>query len=189
MESSTNQVAIYKGLSVLAIFGLILSLIGDFLLSLYWASIVSAIFKIFLVASLFLLEFRQSPASVKPFSFMFYFLGRGVFYIIVSWAGGAIIIVVGAVFVGLHFANNGQEPEYMSFKRFQRLTSGLSHELPITQQYPVAHQVPLSQHNAHNNGSFPPTAGQYSNTQTNTHVPPPTSPLPVHISNEEKTEI
>ncbi|KAG2198264.1 hypothetical protein INT47_004348 [Mucor saturninus] len=186
MESSTNQVAIYKGLSVLAIFGLILSLIGDFLLSLYWASIVSAIFKIFLVASLFLLEFRQSPASLIIFiSLGFITMGGNS----VSWAGGAIIIVVGAVFVGLHFANNGQEPEYMSFKRFQRLTSGLSHELPITQQYPVAHQVPLSQHNAHNNGSFPPTAGQYSNTQTNTHVPPPTSPLPVHISNEEKTEI
>lgn len=94
--------------------------------------------------------------------------------------------MVGAVFIGLHFVNNGQEPEYMSFKRYQRLTSGLSHELPTTaQQYPVAHQVPLS----HNNGSFPPTAGQYNGTQSNTHTPPPTSPLPVHISNEEKTEI
>lgn len=85
----------------------------------------------------------------------------------------------------------------MSFNRYQRLTSGMSHELPTTssQQYPVAQQVPLAQHNAPNNGSFA-TAGQYSNTQaSNTHFestpvsPLPVSPLPVHINTQEKTEI
>ncbi|KAI9251145.1 COPI associated protein-domain-containing protein [Helicostylum pulchrum] len=194
METSTSKVVVYKSLSLVVIFGLLLSLIGDFVSSLYWTVIVNAIFKIFLIVALTLIEFRQSPGIVKPFSFMFYFFGRGTFYVIlgfitlgrhvVSWVGGILIAVIGVVFIVFHCINNGKEPEYMSFFRYQRLTSGMSHDLPTatSNQYPVAHQVPLSEHNvAQNSGLFP--AGQYSNSE-------PVSPQPVHILNgQEKTEI
>jgi hypothetical protein len=56
----------------------------------------------------------------------------------------------------------------MSFARYQRLTSGLSHELPTTSTaaatqntYPVAHQVPLSQ-----SPTGVATNGQYNNTHS-----------------------
>ncbi|KAI9362285.1 COPI associated protein-domain-containing protein [Pilaira anomala] len=188
METSTTKVVVYKSLSVVAIFGLVLSLIGDFIISLYWTNVINAIFKILLIVALALIEFRQSPGIVKPFSFMFYFLGRGVFYVIlgfitlgghvVAWVGGIIIVAIGIVFIVFHFTNNGKEPEYMSFYRFQRLTSGMSHDLPTTaNQYPVAHQIPLHEQNT----AFPSaTAGGQYNTSV------PISPQPAHI---EKTEI
>lgn len=78
----------------------------------------------------------------------------------------------------------------MSFTRYQRLTSGLSHDLPTTNDgatqntYPVAHQVPLSQDPT---GAI--SNGQYNNTQ-----PSPSAPVPVVVPHQEpeiqsKTEI
>lgn len=49
----------------------------------------------------------------------------------------------------MNFVKRDGEPDSMSFVRYQRLSSGISHELPtsanIHNTYPVAHQVPLSQ--------------------------------------------
>ncbi|CAO3622336.1 unnamed protein product [Mucor hiemalis] len=129
---------------------------------------------------------------------------------VLSLVGGVVIILVGVVYIILHFAKNGHEPEYMSFARYQRLTSGISHELPTSAAptYPVAQQIPLTHQNVQNtntvssfndgsfhNGSFP-QAGQYNNTHAaNAHMNKPDSPLPVHTtphtdaSSQEKTEI
>lgn len=210
-----SKAGLYMGLSVVAILGLVLSLIGNFLWF-YWASIIIGIFKVFLVVILIFVEFRQSPGLVKPFSFMFYFLGRGIFYVILgfitmgvtilSLVGGVVIILVGVVYIILHFAKNGHEPEYMSFARYQRLTSGITHDLPTSAAptYPVAQQIPLTHQNVsspaptYNDGSFHAQPGQYNNTHAaNAHLNKPDSPLPTHASphtahtdlSQEKTEI
>jgi hypothetical protein len=102
------------------------------------------------------------------------------------------MILVGIVYVVLHFTNSGYEPEYMSFSRYQRLTNGASHDLPTAhtagapQQnaYPMAHQSPLPEHVV--------PGGQYNTTHTsNTHISSPASPLPVHTdaSSQDKTEV
>lgn len=87
----------------------------------------------------------------------------------------------------------------MSFSRYQRLTSGISHDLPTTNLggnlnnvYPTAHQVPLSSHqnttgfNSVNSDSFTPAAGQYNNTHTTIPVSPPAAHTEV---SQGKTEI
>ncbi|KAI8644795.1 COPI associated protein-domain-containing protein [Parasitella parasitica] len=157
------NIVFFKAINVLAIVGLLLSLIGNLITWYFWNFILAAILKIFLVVCLILIEFRQSPSLVKPFSFMFFFLGRGVFYLtlgfvsmgidILSIIGSFILVLVGIIYITFHFTNRNGEPEFMSFVRYRRLTSGLSHELPTTSSvengsalpktYPVAHQVPL----------------------------------------------
>lgn len=101
------------------------------------------------------------------------------------------MILVGIVYVVLHFTASGYEPEYMSFSRYQRLTSGVTHDLPThntagqQNTYPVAHQSPLPPQ--HNTANFSAGA-QYNNTQASNT---PTTPLPVHTdaSSQDKTEI
>lgn len=94
----------------------------------------------------------------------------------------------------------------MSFARYQRLTSGISHDLPTSAAptYPAAQQIPLTQQNVsspaptYNDGTLNSQAGQYNNTHaTNAHLNKPDSPLPTHASphtahsdlSQEKTEV
>ena len=59
------------------------------------------------------------------------------------------MVVVGIIYVVLHIVQRGSEPENMSFARFQRLTSGITHDLPTSAStgphYPAAQQAPLAQ--------------------------------------------
>jgi hypothetical protein len=73
----------------------------------------------------------------------------------------------------------------MSFARYQRLTSGISHELPTTaaaatqqNSYPVAQQVPLSQ-----DPTNAASKGQYNTTQNDTQTSP--TPISVVVPHEE----
>jgi hypothetical protein len=109
------------------------------------------------------------------------------------------LVLVGIIYIILHFTHHNKEPEFMSFVRYQRLTSGLSHELPTTSStaetghvahntYPVHHQVPLD-------NTIP--SGQYSNTspvtpdvshQTVTPSIPHSPEIPPHAA-QDKTEV
>ncbi|CAO0802958.1 unnamed protein product [Mucor circinelloides] len=205
----SGNTAFFKVLNVLAIVSLVLSLIGNLITWYFWNFILAAILKIFLVVCLILIEFRQSPSLVKPFSFMFFFLGRGVFYLtlgfvsmgidILSIIGSFILVLVGIIYIVLHFVNHNGEPEFMSFVRYQRLTSGLSHELPTTSSaagtsqvphnvYPVAHQVPLD--NTHSSGQYNNTSPVTPDVSHQTATPniPHSPALPVHAA-QDKTEV
>ncbi|CEP10824.1 hypothetical protein [Parasitella parasitica] len=117
---------------------------------------------------------------------------------ILSIIGSFILVLVGIIYITFHFTNHNGEPEFMSFVRYRRLTSGLSHELPTTSTtengsalrttYPVAHQVPLDN---------TMSSGQYNNTspvtpdiphQTATPDVPQSPPVPAHAV-QDKTEV
>lgn len=96
-------------------------------------------------------------------------------------------MLVGLIYILLHFIHNGGEPEFMSFSRYQRLTSNISHTLPTTTQntYPVAQQVPLSEQHTTTTTTNDVNGGQY-----NTSFPSdPTSPASVHVHSQDKTEV
>ncbi|RPB06030.1 COPI associated [Choiromyces venosus 120613-1] len=70
-----------------------------------------------------LLEFQIPPQTSRYASFLFSFLGRGVFYIFVGsillhdhilrYIAGSIIGIVGAIYVGLEFVPSIEPPENM----------------------------------------------------------------------------
>ncbi|KAI8328810.1 COPI associated protein-domain-containing protein [Choanephora cucurbitarum] len=177
---SKNTGIFFTTINVLAIFCIILSLVGNFLSFYYWNFILNGLIKIALVVVLLIVEFVQPTSVVKPFSFMFYFLGRGLFYIflgfismgidILSVIAGFILVAIGIFYVIMHFVKRDGEPDSMSFVRYQRLSSGISHELPTAANmhstYPIARQVPLSQPNV----SVPATEPN-NHTQTSIHMP------------------
>lgn len=87
----------------------------------------------------------------------------------------------------------------MSFVRYQRLTSGLSHELPTTSPttetghvppntYPVHHQVPLD--NTISSGQYSNTSPVTPDVSHQTVIPNiPSSPaIPPHAA-QDKTEV
>ncbi|KAI8889563.1 hypothetical protein K501DRAFT_329054 [Backusella circina FSU 941] len=124
---------IYKILSLLAALGILLSLIGNFV-SLFWPSFLNAIFKICLLVVLLLIEFKQTPAFIKYMSFMYSFLGRGFFYIILAFitfnnyviniVGGILILVPGIAYLVFHFIRRDQEPPYMAFSTYLDIVGG-----------------------------------------------------------------
>ncbi|KAI9478734.1 MAG: COPI associated protein-domain-containing protein [Benjaminiella poitrasii] len=181
----------YRIINCLPILCVLLSLIGNFFTYFFWTFILNGVFKLILFICLILVEFSQAPAVVKPFSFMFYFFGRGAFYFflgfitmgidLLSVIGSFIIIAVGILYLILHFTMKNEEPEFMSFTKYQRLTSGISHELPTTTTYPVAHQTPIAEHNSI--VSVP--AEHYNNAQQSDSI---TNPVTAHNHNSDKTE-
>ncbi|RCH85515.1 hypothetical protein CU098_007974 [Rhizopus stolonifer] len=194
---SSNTTIFYTILNVLAILCIILSLVGNFMTYFFWNFILIGIFKIILVVLLLAVEFMQTPALIKPFSFMFYFLGRGLCNFgfltmgidILSIIAGFILVLLGIIYIGIHFASRNKEPESMSFVRYQRLTSGMSHELPTAANrqntYPVAQQVPLSQPNPSNHV----LAEKHSQTQISIAMPVQSTEVTDQEKTEEKTEV
>lgn len=88
-----------------------------------WQSVIVGCYVIVFGLVTALLEFQIPPQTSRYASFLFSFLGRGVFYIFVGSIllhdhvlriiAGSIIGLVGAIYVGLEFVPSIEPPENM----------------------------------------------------------------------------
>ncbi|KAI9261619.1 COPI associated protein-domain-containing protein [Phascolomyces articulosus] len=111
-------------------------------------------------------EFRL-PSQITQFaSFMFSFLGRGLFYIFIGCislnygalaiASGVIVIVVGVVYTVLHFVPGVQAPSNMQRSAFEESLGYSTRPLEQGGSYPGGGA-------AYNNGSYPSGGAAYNN--------------------------
>ncbi|KAI8975538.1 COPI associated protein-domain-containing protein [Mycotypha africana] len=128
-----------------------------------------------------LFEFRL-PAVVTQFaSFMFSFMGRAIFYIFIGCitlsyghlaiASGVIIVVIGLVYLVLHFFKKIDAPSNMQRQAYEDALSGLSSTKTSANNstLPTTHQP-----NPYPQSTFPPTSAPQTaypqNTYPHTHA-------------------
>ncbi|KAI9279271.1 COPI associated protein-domain-containing protein [Sporodiniella umbellata] len=199
---------VYKGLNCLAIIGLVLSFISDFFFPI-WSFILNGIFKIFLLGVLIALEVSQRPAFVKYWSFMYTFLGRAIFYIllafiiiqpmILSLVGSIIILLIGIVYLALSFTSV-EEPDHMSYATYQSIVvrgntpvigsqqthmhqQSVNPSLPTHGQYQFASQTPLSGYQANT------VTNQASSPEPHAVQPAPLESVVINNESREKVEV
>ncbi|KAL9059620.1 MAG: hypothetical protein Q9162_001125 [Coniocarpon cinnabarinum] len=108
---------------VVAVF-IILGGIGQFFPDILVQNIIIAVYLFIFGLGTGLLEFQIPPPVAKYASFMFSFIGRGVFYIFVGmiscggerwwrWIAGVVVAAVGVAYVALEFIPSIEPPANM----------------------------------------------------------------------------
>ncbi|KAI7899259.1 COPI associated protein-domain-containing protein [Cokeromyces recurvatus] len=146
---------------------------------------IQGIFVIIFGLMTLLFEFRL-PAMITQFaSFMFSFMGRGLFYIFLgcitlsyrglALASGIIVAVIGIVFVILHFFRNKIDiPSNMTKRAFEDAMSGYGSSQDNTTQLndPTRPVPPLN----YPTDGFSTTQSPYVANPNNPYPPSPTYP-------------
>ncbi|EIE75909.1 hypothetical protein G6F46_010916 [Rhizopus delemar] len=123
---------VYKALNLVAIIGLLLNFVQNFFFGI-WSPILNGVFKIL------------SLIIMSPF--------------VIGFVGSLLILVVGVIYLILHFVIPGKEPSHMSYTTYQSIVNDQP-VIPVTNQ-PQQLEMPIP-------------------SQTQNYVTSQPSPLPSH---------